>query len=131
MKKVVREDLVYPELSYKIVGVLFDVHSEVGPGCHEKYYQNAIAVGFKNRGLVFEEQVYTPLIFEGSKVGSYFLDFLIEGKIVLEIKKGDRFSRSNIEQTLNYLKSNKLKLALLANFGLTQLKFKRIVNFDS
>ena len=113
------------------MGTLFDVYNEIGSGCHEKYYQNAIAVGLKNKGIHFSEQVYTPLIFQGTKVGSYFLDFLIDSKIVLEIKKGDRFSKNNIEQTLNYLKTSQLKLGILANFGQSELKSRRIVNFDA
>lgn len=121
-------ELVYPELSYKIVGILFEVYNTMGPGLHEKNYQRAISVGFENKNLDFREQVYTPLIFQDNKVGSYFLDFLVENKIVLEIKKGDRFSRNNIEQILAYLKSNNLKLGMLVNFGKNELKYKRIVN---
>jgi GxxExxY protein len=81
--------------------------------------------------LSFREQVYTPLVFKGEKVGNYYLDFLIEDKIVLEIKKGDRFSRKHIEQIFSYLKVNGLKLGILANFGSKELKFKRIINFDA
>lgn len=96
-KDLKRKDLIYPDLSYQIVGILFDVWNELGPGHHENYYQKAVSIGFKNCGLDFREQVYTPLVFKEEKVGSYYLDFLIEDKIVLEIKKGDRFSRKHIE----------------------------------
>lgn len=130
-KKLVRKDLIYPELSYQIIGVLFEVYNEIGSGLHEKYYQKATAIGLKNAGLVFKEQVYTTLTFQKSIVGSHFLDFLIDNKVILEIKKGDRFSKNNIEQVINYLKNNKLKLGVIANFGQNQLKFKRIINFDS
>ena len=126
-----RSDLVYPELSYRIVGILFEVHNQIGSGHHEKVYQRALSVGFQKHGLVFKEQVYTPLMFENKNVGSYFLDFLVDGKVVLEIKKGDRFSRSNIEQVMTYLKTYNLKLGILANFGHHELNYKRIVNFDS
>jgi GxxExxY protein len=126
-----RKDLVYPNLSYQIVGILFEVYNELGPGHHEKYYQRAIANEFEEKGLSFQEQVYVPLIFKRQKVGSYYLDFLIENKIILEIKKGDRFSKKHIEQILSYLKAKNLKLGIIANFGLNKLKFKRIVNFVS
>lgn len=72
-----------------------------------------------------------PLKFKGTAIGHQFLDFLIEDKIILEIKKGDRFSKSNIEQVLAYLKTTKLKLGIIANFGSRELKFKRIINFNS
>ena len=129
-EKILKKDLIYPELSYKIVGILFEVYNKIGAGHHEKYYQKAIALGLEKEGLIFSEQVYTPLIFRDAKIGSYFLDFLIDNKIILEIKKGDRFSKNNIEQIISYLKTHKLKLGMIANFGKDQLKFKRIINFN-
>ncbi|MBU1131107.1 GxxExxY protein [Patescibacteria group bacterium] len=123
-----KSDLIYPDLSYKIVGVLFDVYNEVGYGYQEKYYQKAIAKAFIDSGIKYQEQVYQPLKFRDSKIGSYFLDFLIEGKIVLEIKKGNYFSRKNIEQLYAYLKATDLKLGILANFTSDGVKIKRIVN---
>ncbi len=98
-------DLIYPELSYKIVEVLFEVYNEIGPGHHEKYYQRAVSVGLKKESLNFNEQVYTPIVFNNTKIGSYFLDFLIDNKVILEIKKGDRFSKNNIDQINSYLEA--------------------------
>jgi len=126
-----RKDLFYPRLSYKIIGGLFEVHNSLGAGHYEKYYQRALANEFTRIKLSFKEQVYNPLIFKNKKVGSYYLDFLIEDKIILEIKKGDRFSKKHIDQVYSYLKSNNLKLGILANFGQSGVKFKRIINFDS
>ncbi len=122
--------LIYPELSYQIVGVLFEVYNQIGPGFSEKYYQRAIAAELKRVGLNFKEQFYAPLKFKKENIGHQFLDFLIKNKIILEIKKNERFSRRNIEQVLDYLKTNELKLAILANFGSKELKFKRIINFN-
>ena len=131
MKNLKRQDLIYPELSYQIIGILFEVYNELGPGHHEKYYQRAISKAFKDGNLCFQEQVYTPLIFRDKKVGNYYFDFLIENKIILEIKKGDRFSKKHINQVLAYLRTKSLKLGIIANFGLKGVKFKRIINFNS
>jgi len=128
MQKLKRQDLIYPELSYQIIGILFEVYNQLGSGYHEKYYQKAVALQLKENKVSFKEQVYTPLILKEEIIGKNFLDFLIEDKIILEIKKGDRFSKKHIEQILNYLKTTNLKLGILANFGLKDLKFKRIVN---
>ena len=130
MGQLRRKDLIYPELSYQIVGVLFEVWNKLGPGHHENYYQKAVTIGLKNCNLNFREQVYIPLNFKGERVGSYYLDFVIENKIVLEIKKGDRFSRTHIEQVLSYLKASNLKLGILANFGSKGVKIQRIINFQ-
>jgi GxxExxY protein len=123
MQKLKRQDLIYPELSYQIIGILFEVYNQLGSGYHEKYYQKAVALQLKENKVSFKEQVYTPLIFKEEIIGKNFLDFLIEDKIILEIKKGDRFSKKHIEQILNYLKTTNLKLGILANFGLKDLKF--------
>ncbi len=121
-------DLIYPELSYSIVGILFEIYKELGSGYREKYYQNAIAFELKQKKYRFTEQVFLPLIYKNNKIGKVFLDFLVEDKIILEIKKDDRFSRKNIEQVYNYLKINNLKLGILANFTKEGIKFKRILN---
>ena len=123
-----KKDLIYPALSYQIVGILFEVYNQLGPGYHEKYYQRAVAAELKRCKLSFKEQVFIPLRFKKEIIGRQYLDFLIEAKVVLEIKKGDRFSKRNIEQVLNYLKNTGLKLGILANFGSKELKFRRIVN---
>lgn len=131
MKKLRRKDLIYPELSYQIVGILFEVYNRLGGGYHEKYYQRGIANEFRRCNISFREQVYAPVIFKGEKIGDSYLDFLIENKIILEIKRGNKFSKNHIEQVLTYLKAKKLKLAIIANFGSKELKFKRIINLNS
>jgi GxxExxY protein len=129
-RKLRRNDLIYPVLSYSIVGILFEVYNNLGPGHKEKYYQKAVAVAFRAAKTSFKEQVYSPVIFKDKDVGSYFLDFLIESKIVLEIKSGEKFLKQNISQIYSYLKIKNLKLGILANFTKEGLKFKRIVNLN-
>ncbi len=128
--KLRREDLVYPELCFKIVGVLFEVYNELGYGHSEKVYQKAVAIALKNAGLKFTEQKYYPLMFQGEKIGSGFFDFIVEEIIVLELKKGDRFVKAHIDQVNEYLVSNKLKLGILAYFAPRNLHYKRIVNIE-
>lgn len=125
-----RDDLIYPDESYKIVGMLFDVYNELGPGHHEQYYQRATEAELKNAGLVYKSQFYVPLLYKDKVVGREYFDFLIEDKIILEIKKGDRFSHKHIEQVSQYLKTSGYKLAILANFGNNGVTFKRIVNYS-
>lgn len=122
--------LIYPDLSYKIVGILFTAFNELGYGYQEKYYQKAIAKLLKENNIGYNEQVFAPIEFHGQKIGSYYLDFLISKRIVLEIKKSDRFAKNNIEQVYAYLKRFNLKLGIIANFTKDGLKFKRIVNIE-
>jgi GxxExxY protein len=121
-------ELVYPELSYQIVGVLFDVFNELGYGYQEKTYQRAIAGAFRERGIGFREQLSMPLEFSGGNIGRFYLDFLVENKVVLELKRGNHFLKTNILQVYGYLKKFDMKLGIIANYTNTGLKFKRIVN---
>ncbi len=125
-----RDDLIYPDLCYQIIGILFEIYRELGSGYQEKYYQKIVSSELKRCGLFYKEQVATPLIYKGSKVGNYFLDFIISNKIILELKKGERFSRKNIEQIYAYLKASGLKLGIIANFTKDGVRFKRIVNLS-
>lgn len=120
--------LVYPELSYQIVGLLYDVHNKIGGGHKEKYIQRAIEILLKKNKIAYQKELLCPLIFEGKTIGKYFLDFLIENKIVLEIKVGERFSKESIDQVFSYLKVNNLKLGILAQFTKEKVRFRRILN---
>jgi len=105
------------------------VYKELGFGHKEKYYGNAIAEGLKEAGIPFTPQLYSPLLFKGKVIGKYFLDFLIDSTIVLEIKKGDVYShQKQIEQVFSYLKVNNLKLGILAQFTSEGVKYRRVVN---
>lgn len=131
MKRLRKADILYPELSYKIVGVLFDVFNDLGYRYQEKYYQRAVAAAFGNLGIKFKEQVLASLEFKGRPIGRYFYDFLVEDRIILELKRGDSFSRSDIQQILGYLTRSSLNLGILARFSSRGLKFRRIINLTN
>ena len=121
-------EIIYRELSYKLVGVLYDVYNELGPGYKEIIYQKALAKAFYQHGIKFKEQVHCEIFFKKDKVGCHYLDFVIEGKIILEIKRKARFSRNDFEQVNNYLKTTGLELGILASFSENGLKFFRVLN---
>ncbi|MBI2623746.1 MAG: GxxExxY protein [Candidatus Liptonbacteria bacterium] len=129
--KVRRADIIEPELSYAIVGALFEVANTLGPGYSEAYYQRAVTVAFKDKGLKFQREVLLPVKFHGEYIGRQRCDFVVEGKVLVELKKGSTFSRHNIEQVFNYLRASGLKLAILANFSPKGVVLKRVVNSDS
>ncbi len=123
-----RDDLIYPDLSYKIIGCAYDVFNELGFGHHEKFYQKALAIAFRKKGLAFKEQVYKALKFQDEIVGKLFFDFIVEDKIVVELKKSNFYSKINIEQVNEYLKTSKIQLALLINFTPNGIIYKRLLN---
>ena len=130
MPKNLINNLIHPELSYQLVGILFDVYNTIGPGFQEKYYYRAIREAFKIKNIKFKEQLFIPLKYGDVSIGRYYIDFIVEDKIALEIKKGDKFTKTNIEQLYAYLKATNLKLGILVNFTSDGIKFKRIVNLN-
>lgn len=124
------KNIVEKNLSYKIIGILFNVHSLLGNRYQEKYYQRAISIALKENSLKFEKELEVDLKYKDSKIGKYFLDFLIEYKVVLEIKTVPQFTPRDFRQVLAYLKAKKLELGILANFQTVSLTYERILNSD-
>lgn len=120
-------NLFYPELSYKIVGILFEVDKQIGYGHRENLYQKAISNQLSTNKISFKEQLKSEIKLDNNPIQCYYLDFLIDNKIILEIKAGNRFNRENVSQVYDYLKAKNLKLGILANFTKQGVKFKRIV----
>ncbi len=130
VQKLRREDLLYPGLSYEIIGSAFDVYNAIGSGHKERVYEKALAESFSSKKIHFKEQLSVGIIFQGKTIGRRFLDFLVENKIVVEIKQGSRFAKTHIDQVVEYLRTNNLRLALLINFGTEGVQFKRLVNIE-
>jgi len=126
--EIKKGDLIYPEESYKIVGMLYEVWNEIGFSHKEKYIQQAIANLFVKNNISFKKELKVELKFDNEKIGFYFLDFLVENKIVLEIKRREYFSKNDIDQLYAYLKATGLKLGIIAHFTRTGVKIKRVVN---
>ena len=120
-------DLVEKELSYTIIGALFNVYNHLGGGYQEKYYQKAVAQELRNHNLQFVEQVAIPLSYKGEPIGRHFLDFLVNDRIVLEIKAAGQFYPRDVKQVLAYLKATQKPLAILSNFSRFGLQLKRVL----
>ena len=127
MKKI-DEKVIYPELSYNIVGMLFNIYNNLGYGYREKHYQKALEEELIKNNIPYKKELSSKMDYNNKTIARYFLDFLIEDKIVLEIKVADDFYRSHISQILSYLKSTGLKLGILAIFTPEGIKTKRILN---
>lgn len=126
--KKVGGKIVYPELSYKIVGAAFNTFNELDWGLPERSYQQALATELGNLGISFKREVYVPLKYKDSKVGRYYADFLVEDKILLETKIVSKFGFVHVKQLLNYLQSAGVKLGILIYFTKDGVKYRRVVN---
>ncbi len=120
-------EIVYKDLSYKIVGLAMEVHSKLGYGFLEKVYENALMLLFRREGIKAEQQAAIKVHFEGEIVGEYFADILIEDKIILGLKVLYKITDIHIAQALNYLKATGLQLAIILNFGKRKLEYERLI----
>ncbi|MBU0545929.1 GxxExxY protein [Patescibacteria group bacterium] len=128
MYQIRRRDILFPELSFAITGALFDVYKQLGAGHLEKYYQKAVAISLRKREIKFVEQQCVPLQFDEINVGRYYVDFLIDDKIVLELKRGMFIPVNVLHQAKKYLIAMNLKLALIGVFTNRGVIVKRILN---
>ena len=106
---MLEDKILYKDLSYKIIGLAMQVHTELGYGFLEKVYENALMILLRENGIKAEQQVPIKVNFHNQIVGEYVADILIEDCIILELKAQDKIIENHKAQTLNYSQSNRLK----------------------
>jgi len=110
--------LVDEELSEAIIGAAIEVHRATGPGLLESAYQNFLAHEFTLRGIAFEKEVPLPVVYKGVKINcGYRMDFVIEDRIVLEVKAVEKLIAIHEAQLLTYLKLSGKRVGLMINFN--------------
>ena len=123
-----KKELIYPELSYILMGILFEVHNKLGTKYQEKHYQRAIQTKLEEVRIPYEKEKQIKVDFEGNELGKFFADFVIDDKIILETKKIWKITNDDIKQVLRYLNALNLKLAIIANFQHQKLEYIRVLN---
>ena len=120
------DKILFKDLSYKIVGLAMQVHTELGFGFLERVYENSLMILFEENGINAAQQVPIVVPFHGRIVGEYVADIVVEDSIILELKALDRIAEIHKAQTLNYLKATDFRLALLINFGKYRMEYERL-----
>lgn len=118
-------NLLYSDLTYKIRGAIFKVRKELGSAFKESVYHNALKEEFKRRGISFEEEKSIEIVYNGKKIGAYQPDFIVERKVIVELKSLPTITSREEKQIWYYLKGTDYRLALLVNFGGEKLEIKR------
>jgi len=120
--------VIYSELSYKINGILFAIHNELGRHCNEKQYCDGIESSLKKMEIPYKRELILPPSFEGERPGRNRVDFLIDEKIIIEVKAKPFIKRADLYQVKRYQQAFGCKLTLLANFRQQYMLPKRIIN---
>jgi len=123
------DELKYKDITEKIIGASFEVHKFLGNGFQEVIYQRALAYEMQNAGLEFAREIEQDIYYKDldEPIGTRRADFVVEGKILVELKALTKLEDVHMAQALNYLKAYRLEIGLLINFGSKSLEFKRLV----
>jgi GxxExxY protein len=119
------EVLLHSEITEAVIGCAFEVSNELGSGFLESVYEKALQVALRNRGISASCQKPIRVMFREECVGEFYADFLVEEKVVVELKAVKALAPEHQAQILNYLNATGFEVGLLVNFGNSRLEFKR------
>ena len=121
--------LKHSEITEKIIGCSYEVHKFLGNGFQEVIYQRALAIELNKSGLDYEREVEQAIYYKDhfEEIGTRRADFVVAGKVLVELKAVIQLDDVHMAQVLNYLKAYRFEVGLLINFGSKSLTFKRVV----
>src|SRR5438093_7985255 len=119
-------DIQNKAMTDRIIGAAIRVHKELGPGFLEAMYEEALAIEFAEAGINFEREKLLPVFYREHLIGEHRLDFLVEQKVILELKAISALEDIHFAIVRSYLKTANLDDALLLNFATTRLTVKRV-----
>mgnify|MGYP002350326925 CR=1 FL=1 len=125
---MIKEEYKYSELTAKIIGCAMTVHKTLGNGFQEVIYQRALEIEMSMEGLAFNREFEMPIFYREQQIGTRRVDFLVEGKVSVELKAITKLEDVYFAQAINYLEAYNLEIGLLINFGEASLNFKRLTN---
>jgi GxxExxY protein len=121
------EQIIYQELSKKLIGMSYTIHNILGPGLLEHAYEEAFCIELRRAGIPFERQKVFALYYKGEPIGGYIADLAVDNTIILELKSVQELSKVMEAQLINYLRLSKCPVGYLMNFNGTRVVWKRFV----
>ncbi len=112
-----KRGLLHKALTEQLIGIFYDVYSELGHGFIESVYEDALSISLSEHQIPFQRQIPIPVFFHGRQIGDFRADLLIENKVLIELKAGRGIDLSWEKQVLNYLRGTAIEVGLLFNFG--------------
>lgn len=119
------DKILYKDLAYKVVGCFYEVYNQLGPGFKESGYHKALAIEFDIQKILYEEEKKIDIKYKNRDVGFYVPDFIVDGKIIIELKAVDVMPKLYEVQLYFYLKGTEYKLGYLVNFGGLKIDVRR------
>jgi len=120
------------DLTQKIIGIAMKIHLEIGPGFQERIYHQAMIIALDKEGLLVESEKEFDIYFEGTRVGTFRADLIIENKVIVELKAVvGEMPKIFQTQIISYLKASNIEIGLLINFNNQSLEVKRLANYKN
>ena len=120
-------EFLYEKLSESIIGAAMTVLNTLKPGLDEKLYERALAIELRKRGHHVEQQREFPVYYDNQLIGTLIPDLIVDELVVVDPKVATSFSDAHVAQMIGYLAITDLRLAILLNFKLAKLDWKRVV----
>ena len=128
-KNTDKAEFIHEDITSKIIEAFYNVYNKLGFGFLEKVYHNAMQIELSKYFDNIVSQKTICVLYDGKPVGDYFADFLVNSKVIIEIKAVDTLANEHELQLLNYLKATNIEIGLLLNFGKKpQIKRKIFTN---
>ncbi len=121
-------NILFKELSYKVMGMAFNIHSKLGSGLLENVYEKAFCIELKHSDIPFKCQHAFPLYYRNELIGNYIADLVIDNSIIVELKAVKELNKIMEAQIINYLKISGIPVGLLINFNSLKLSWKRYIS---
>ena len=122
---MIREDYKYSDMTEKIIGCAMKVHRQMRNGFQQLIYQRCLIIEFRKIALSFLNEVELPIFYDNVEVGKRRVDFLVENKVIIEIKAVSELTDTHLAQALNYLEALNLEIGLLIKKNKKSLEVKR------
>ena len=119
------KQILYKELSYGVVGCFYKVYNTLGPGHKEEVYHRALKIEFDSQRIKYNSKKRLRIEYKGKEVGLYEPDFIIEGKIIIELKSVLHMPNVYEKQLYHYLKGSHYRLGYIINFGSEKIDIRR------
>ena len=117
----------HSDITRRIIGAAMKVHSTLGNGFQEVIYQRALAIEMTKQGLSFQRELEMQIYYDGHDIGTRRVDFLVEDKVMVEMRAVTALEDVHLAQAINYLEAYKLEVGLLLNFGAKSLEYRRLI----
>lgn len=124
---MINHNYKYSDITSKIIGSAIEAHKILGNGFQEVIYQRALVIEFENSGFGYSREHEMSIFYKKVGIGNRRVDFLVESKIMVEIKAIIKLEDVHLAQAINYLEAYDLEVGLLINFGARSLDFKRVM----